>query len=408
MKMHEVDIIAVLDLGTTRFRAVVAEPEGKGDVALLGYASLPARGIVRAELTDLPAAAQAIRSVVDEAAAMADAEVEELAVSVGGDHVRSLGSRSVIHLGGGGATVGATHLDLLLQRATALDVPFDRVILHCLPVEYTLDQRSGLKNPEGMVGARLELDAHVVTGTQSSLSSLDRAVELAGMRATNFVFAPCATASFLMDEEELDRGCLLIDIGGEVTHYALFYRGRVRQSGVVPVGGNHVTRDLAYGMELSFDEAERLKRRHGLALRSIAQFHPEGSGSDESERSSQADRARIAAICEPRQQEILELVAHSLQWGITRPPLENGVVLAGGGSRLRGTAELAEQVFTLRATTRRAPGDDHDEEPESWATALGLVHQTLEARRQSARRLAAAKGRGRIVENVKRWIDRLV
>lgn len=403
---YDQDFICALDLGTTRFRAVVAEPDGSGGVAILGHASVPARGLDRADLVDLPLATTAIRHAVETAADEAEVEVESVAVSVVGEHVRSLDGRSVVSLEGRGSAVRAAHLDQALQRVRSVDVPFDRVILHCLPVEYSLDDRAGLQDPTGMVGTRLELEAHVVTGMHSSLGALVQAVEMAGFEAEPLVFAPCATSAYLLEEEEVQQGCLLVDIGGEVTHYALFHRGRIRQSGVLPVGGNHVSRDLAYGLEIDVEQAEALKRRHGTALRhGVAEAVAAGGGGGAP---LPAERARIAAICEARHLETLELVASGLQWGITRPALAAGIILTGGGSRLSGTEELAEQVFSLRATVRRAPGDDYDGEPDSWSTALGLIDHVQRDRAGRVRPRLSTAGRDRLLGSVKRWIERIV
>jgi len=400
--MDDSGLALALDLGSTRFRAVVAEPDGNGGLAILGHASLPARGLSRGELTDLPLAAGAIQEAVSTACAQAEAEeVTAVAVSVVGDGVRSLAARGEVALEGG--AVRDQHLDLARERVSSMDIPFDQVLLHCLPVSYSLDDRTGLQNPKGMVGARLGLDAHLVTGTQSAVSAVDRAVSLAGYKAEPIVFGPCATSRYLIEPQEREQGCLLVDIGGEATQYALYYRGRIRQSGVVPVGGNHVTRDLAYGLEVDEGRAEEIKRIHGRALRSavVAQAVG-GSGMD------QRAEAHVATICEARQQEVLELVANGLQWGISRPALAAGVILTGGGSRLEGTAELAEQVFALRATTRRAPGDDHGTEPDSWAMVLGLVEHAVEAESAAAATSMPHGNEGWLWSNVKRWIGRLV
>jgi cell division protein FtsA len=400
--MDDCGVLAALDLGTTRFRAVVAEPDGRGGASILGHASLVAQGLVRGELTDLPKVAAAVADVVGRAAAEADAHPMMVATTVGGDGVKSLAARGAITVDGSGGAVRSEHLQQVTERVTSMGIPFDRVILHCLATEYTLDGRSGLHNPVGMVGARLEMDAHLVTGTQSAISALDRAILEAGYRAEPLVFGPCATSLYLVEDAERDHGCLMIDIGGECTEYALFYRGRMRQSGVVPVGGNHVTRDLAYGLDVDIQEAEAIKLEHGTAAR--AAFDTQLSGP-----LPERTRAEVAAICEARQLEILELVANALQWGISRPALAAGILLTGGGSRLAGSVELAEQVFALRATTRRAPGDDYGIEPDSWAAVLGLVHFALDAEQSTAASFAESPTyQGRLWNNVKRWIGRLV
>ncbi len=396
-------VLAALDLGTTRFRAVVAEPDGRGGVSILGHASLPARGLTRGELSDLPAVVEGIREVLDRAAHEAEAEPYLVATSVSADNVRSLAARGVVSVESSGGSVRDDHLHLARQRVTSMGIPFDRVILHCLPVEYTLDDRAGLQNPVGMIGARLEMDAHLITGTQSSVSTLDRAVMQAGYKADPLVFGPCATSRYLIEDEEREHGCLLIDIGGEISQYALFYRGRMRQSGVIPVGGNHVTRDLAFGLDLDLEQAEEFKRLHGRALRSSMVSQPAAEAKIAPEIA-----ARVAAICEARQQELLELVAKGLQWGISRPALASGIILTGGGSRLDGTVELAEQVFALRSCARRAPGDDLGAQPDSWATVLGLVESAKESESPTATAIVTPTGDGQLWDNVKRWFGRLV
>jgi cell division protein FtsA len=398
--VEDIPVLAAIDLGSTRFRAVVAEPDGRGGVTVLGHASLPAQGLTRSNISDLPAAADAIARVLERARREAEIPPDFLAVSVNGDHVRSLSAHSCIPLENGGK-VRARHLEVAQMRAQSMGIPFDQVILHCLPVEYTLDAQRGLTNPLGMIGSRLELDAHVVTGSQAAVGSLDRALQMAGTKPDLLVFGACATSWAVVTDAERENGCLLIDIGGEVTHYALFKRGRLRQSGVVPLGGNFVTRDLAYGLSVDLDVAERSKRAFGVALRCRAITGPVRGDAPPPEL-----RAEIAAICEARQQEILEMVGQGLQWGVMRPTLQSGVILTGGGARLAATAELVEQVFSLRAVERRVARDDQGDEPDSWATAVGLVKFTVDCDRAAPGKAHEAVGGG-LVRNVKRWFERI-
>ena len=193
--MDELSLLAGLDLGSSRFRAVVAEPDGRGGVAILGHASLPSRGLNRSELVDLPAAASTIREALDMACDIAGVTPSSVAVSVGGTHLRSLSSSGSISLDESGGQVRREHLERARRRVQAMGIPFDRVILHCLPVEYTLDERGGLQNPVGMTGSRLELDAHLVTGEQAAVQAIDRAVEMAGYKADPLIFSPCATSA---------------------------------------------------------------------------------------------------------------------------------------------------------------------------------------------------------------------
>lgn len=399
---HDLDLITAIDLGSTRFRALLADLDGQGNIRTVALASRPAVGMRRGKLTDLPAAASALRDLVSDVWNQVDVQAQPVHVAVGGDHVRSLDSRSSLPLEGHGARVREEHVEMLHDRVKTIDVPFDRVILHCLPVEYGLDDRTGLENPVGMVGTRLALDAHLITGTQSALGSLQQAVTLADLELGSLVFAGCASPLSVTEEHERAGGCLVIDIGAETTHYALYHRGRLRRSGAIGVGGAHVTRDLAWGLEVDETVAERAKRRWATALRT----HPVMSGPEGHDDAPGAEqRAHMAVIAEARQQEILELVATELQWGITRPVLPSGIVLTGGGSRLHGTAALAEQVFGVRCACRRPVPDDNGGEPESWATTLGVARAAAQERPTLAASAAAGAG---LWTNVQRWIGRLV
>ena len=404
--MNEERIVIAVDLGSTRFRCVVAEPKREGGALTLGYASRPAAGVKRGSLRDLPRAAAVLADLVDEATQMADVDPGRLVVSVGGDAVRSFESHGALGLDARGTRIGEGHVEAIRERVQAVDVPFDRVILHCLPIEYAVDDERGLDTPVGHVGARLELDAHLVTVTQAALGAVEEAVGLAGCQVEDQIYDVWAASRVLVDAPQRERGCLLVDIGGEYTQYALFRHGHLCRSGSVPAGGNHVTRDLAYGLQTSEAEAEALKRRFGSARKYGAGSRPPVASDDAPTAEVQA---KIAAICEARQAEILELVAHALQWGITRPSLPGGIVLYGGGSRLAGTEELAEQIFDVQALRCHYVGDDRGTEPESWATAVGLAELALEHGVPSPlAAVAAGGGHDGIWGSLQRWFDRLV
>jgi cell division protein FtsA len=294
---------------------------------------------------------------------------------------------------------------VLDHRIRAIDVPFDRVILHSLPVEYSVDDRGGLENPVGLVGTRLSLEAHVITGSQSSVGAVRQAVAMADADVAEIVYSGCAAAGYLLEPEAREQGALVVDVGAETTQFCLYSRGSLRKSGSVPLGGDHVTRDLAWGLDMDLVAAERVKRRWGTALRTRSA----PVGNDRSTAPDPETLARLGAICEARQQEILELVAQALQWGINRPKLGAGVVLTGGGARLRATAELAEQVFGVQSACRRAPEDDQSTRPESWVVALGLSWFALKEQCDRPGRLATGTdGHSRVFRPLRRLIGRLV
>lgn len=401
MYESDLDTVTTLDLGATRFRAALAEVGD--DAQLLVWNARPSMGVRRGALVDLPAAAAAIRELVHELWERADVDPQPVYLTVGGEHVKSFDSRSSLSLGAGGAKVRPEHLEQLMDQLQGIDVPFDRIILHTLPISLAVDDTTGVDNPVGMVGTRVAMEAHVITAEQSEVGRMTQAIEMAGLEVADHVFAGCAVGESLVDADERHGGCLAIDIGAETTHFALYSRGRMRRSGAVPVGANHVTRDLAWGLEVDERMAERLKQRWGTALRTVdAPWTP----SDDATAPPDEVRARIAAICEARQMELMELVAQGLQWGITRPVLTSGIVLTGGGARLRGSDLLAEQVFATRATCRRSTPDDAEMEPESWAQAFGAAR--FAAQQRPKRAAVAAGGRSGLWDTVQGWISHLV
>lgn len=402
--MYDTGFVTALDLGSSSFRAVVAGPGRDDSIVVWATGSTPAEGMRDGRPTDLPAVAGAVRALLDEVWERARVDAGPVVLAAAGDEIRSLDTRVSMSLEGRGARVEDRHLDILDQRIRAIDVPFDRVILHSLPVEYALDDRAGLENPVGLVGTRLSLEAHVITGAQSMVGALRQAVAMAGADVSQIVYSGCAAAGYLLDGAARDAGALLVDIGAETTQFGLFCRGSLLKSGSIPVGGNHVTRDLAWGLNMDLAAAERVKRRWGSALRT----RPAPVGTDRSTAPDDETLARLGAICEARQQEILELVAQALQWGINRPKLGTGLILTGGGARLRATAELAEQVFGVQSACRRAPEDDQSTEPESWVVVLGLSWFALKEQRDQPGGMAAEANSKRVFQPLRRLIGRLV
>ena len=402
--MYESGYVTALDLGSSSFRAVVAGPGRDDSIVVWATGSVAAAGMREGRPIDLPAVASAVRMLLDDVFDRAQIDAGPVVLAVAGDEIRSLDTQVSMSLEERGVRVQERHLDVLGQRIRAIDVPFDRVILHSLPVEYALDDRAGLENPVGLVGTRLSLEAHVITGAQSMVGALRQAVAMADADVASIVYSGCAAACYLLDSADREAGALLVDIGAESTQFGLYSRGSMRKSGSVPVGGNHVTRDLAWGLDMDVNASERVKRRWGSALRT----RPAPVGNDRSTAPDEETLARLGAICEARQQEILELVAQALQWGVNRPKLGAGLILTGGGARLRATAELAEQVFGVQSACRRAPEDDQATRPESWAVALGLSWFALKEQRDQPGMMAAEGSSNRVFRPLRRLIGKLV
>ena len=223
--MYDAGYLTALDLGSSSFRAVVAGPARDDSIAVWSIASVPAEGMRDGRPTDLPAVAHAVRGLLDEVWDKAQVEGGPVYVAVAGDEIRSLDTRVSMSLENRGVRIQQRHLEVLDQRVRAIDVPFDRVILHSLPVEYALDDRAGLEDPTGLVGTRLSLEAHVVTGSQSMVGAIRQAVAMAEADVSGIVYSGCAAASYLLEPEARERGALMIDIGAGIDPIRALFPG---------------------------------------------------------------------------------------------------------------------------------------------------------------------------------------
>ncbi len=345
--MTREEIVVGLDIGTTKVGTVIAAGDAEGALRIIGVGSTPSRGIKRGVVVDVEETVAAIQHSVERAAHMAGVKVEGVIVGVTGDHIESSNRHAAVTVAGGQGAISRDDVRRVLQAA-ALEVPRDREIIHSLPRSFSVDGHSGVRRPIGMTGQKLEVETHIVTGKAPYLQNAVQCVERAGLKVEALVLEPVATAAAVTTADEREMGVILIDIGGGTSDIAVFHDGSIVYSGVLPVGGNHVTRDIAIGLRTPFEVAEDLKLESGAATREMIP-HGEAleitnSGTTERLR---IPRAILGEIIEARMSELFELAREMMHRSGARKRLPGGVILSGGGALLPGAIELANSIFAM-------------------------------------------------------------
>jgi cell division protein FtsA len=377
-----------LDIGTTRISCVVAELKEQGAVEVVGLGEAPSRGLRKGVVVHLDTTVEAIKAAVEQAEVMAGVNVESATVGIAGPHIRSFNSRGVVAVSGKDHTVSKDDMKRVLDAARAVSIPQDREILHVLPQEFVLDNQGGIASPVGLTGSRLEANVHIVTASTTAVQNLVTCVNRAGIEVRDTVLVSLAAAESVLNQDEKELGVALIDVGGGTTNLALFERGSIWHTAVLPVSGSHFTNDLAVGLRTPIPDAERLKIKHGSALATMVEDTEAIEVASIGERKPRLlQRQVMAAILQPRAEEIFSLLREEIGRAGFDRTLNAGLVLTGGGSLLPGMTEIAEQVFDLPVRRGQAGGVGGLPDPGCGAqhgAAIGLA--LYGARHRGARR----------------------
>jgi cell division protein FtsA len=339
--------IVGLDIGSTKVCTLIAAARESG-LEPIGVGVADSKGLKKGAVVNLESTVESIKKSVGEAEAMARCEVETVYVGLAGPHVKSFNSRGVTPIPTRTREINSDDVRRVIETARAVALSPDREIIHILPQEFTVDDQTGIGDPLGMIGTRLEVNVHIVTSSTTAAQNTITAVNRSGLLVGDTVLEPIAVGEAILTEDEKELGCVLVDIGGGKTNLAIYHRGAVRHSVVVPLGGELFTNDIAVGLRTSIPEAERLKREQGCALSSMAQteevFEVAGVGSRHPRAIAQTV---LTDIIQPRAEEIVHLVRNEIRNSGYERQTGAGVVLVGGGAMLRGLVELAEEILDL-------------------------------------------------------------
>jgi len=341
------DLIASLDMGTTKVTAMIGERRDAG-IRVIGVGTTSSEGLKQGIVVDIHRAAKSALSAAKEAERMAGISVKGFNVGIAGEHIRSMNSRGVIAIPNLELEISNGDVERAITAAQNFTVPFDREIIHTLPAEYIVDDQRGIRQPAGMFGSRLESRVHVVTASKAALDNIEKTLLSAGITPLDLIFEPLASSCAVLTEDERDLGVMLIDIGGGTTDVMIFIDRGVVASGVIGLGGNNVTSDVAYGLRTAQRDAEEIKIRYGCALSSMVSadetIEVPGIGDRESRT---VGKQLLAGIIEPRMKELFSLIDEQITKNDFKRSIGAGVVITGGASMLKHTRELAEQVFDL-------------------------------------------------------------
>ncbi len=380
------ELIVGLDVGTTKVCAVIGEPRPGGSLDIIGVGNAPSRGLRRGVVVNIDSTVEAIKQAIAEAEQMAGAEVSRVYAGVAGGHIRSLNSRGVVAVSGREREVSPVDVERAVDAARAINVSQDREIIHVLPQTFMVDDADGVREPLGMSGVRLEVEVHIVTAAVTSVQNVVRSVNRAGLAVQDIVLEPIASAEAVLCPDEKELGVVLIDIGGGTTDMALFRDGAVWHTAVLPLGGDHITNDVAVGLRTPMADAEALKKAYGCALTSLVPAEetvdvPSVGG----RKPRQLSRQVLSEIIQPRVEEIFTLVVRELARAGFPDAATAGVVVTGGSSIMEGVPELAEAVFDLpvrRGVPAEVGGLADIVRSPIYATGVGLA--LYGARRQAS------------------------
>jgi len=366
-----------LDVGTSKIATVVGEVTEEGDLDIVGVGTAESEGIRQGVVVNLEGAIRAVDRSIKEAEQTAGIEIDRVILGLSGAHIKGFNSRGVVSVAGKNREIFTEDVGRAIEAARDIAVPSGREILHALVQDFVVDEQDGITDPIGMTGSRLEVNVHVVTGSESSKQNIENCLGRAGVKVQNAVLEQLAANEAVLTTDEKELGVALVDIGGGTTDFTVFERGSIWHTGVIAIGGDHFTTDLAVSLRTPIPDAEKLKQRAGCAFAALVDEE------DMIEVPSIGGRAPrnmpkklIAEVLQPHAEDVFHHLWDEISRSGYERSLHAGVVLTGGGSKLEGMAEIAEQIFD-RPVRRGFPDGvgglaDHVQDP-SFATAVGLA-----------------------------------
>jgi cell division protein FtsA len=374
---------AAIDVGTTKICTIVGEVAGSGETRILGVGVTPSAGLTRGMVDNIREATEAIRASVDKAERLSGTRILSAHVGFTGAHVQCVNNRGIVAVPDRSRPISQDDIARALEGARIISIPTNREILHVLPRYFIVDGQDSVTDPLGMYGQRLDVEAHIVTVASSAVANVTKVVEAAGVQVDELVLQPLASAEAVLSHEERRQGVVLADIGGGCTDLCVFVDGSIQHTATLPLGGNHITRDLVVGMRCPYHSAEEAKEKYGHALPSAVpadqDVEIEAFGA---ERQRSFPRRQVCEIIQARCEEILEMVLTEVRRAIEPEFVSAGLVLCGGTAKLPGIDLLAEQVTKLPARVGR-PGHifglvDELHDP-AFATSVGLLQWAVGA-----------------------------
>lgn len=372
------NFIVSCDIGSSKVCVLIGEPNARGGLDILGKGSTVHRGARKGNIINVDSTVEAIKKSAEEAEIMAGAQITRAYAGLSGSAVRSFNSRGVVAVSGKGREISREDIHRVVDAAKSVQVPQDHEIVHAIPREFAVDGQEGIADPLGMVGSRLEANVHIVTAPVAVSQNLASCLNKSGIEVVELVLEQFAAAEAVLTSDEKELGVCLADIGGGTTEIAVYQKGSIAHTAVLPVGGDHFTNDLAVVLRTPIPDAERIKKKSGSALRSSVSEDEMVEVPMVGGRTPKlCPRTMLADILQPRAEELLTLIRDEVKRHGLDQDLRSGYTLTGGGSELDGFLEVAETIFdgpVRRGVPSAGIGGlvDVVSRPE-WAVATGLL-----------------------------------
>jgi len=368
--MNSNELYVSLDIGTSSIKVIIGEMINES-LNIIGVGIVPSEGLKKGSIVDIDETVHSIRQAIEQAERMVGMEIKQVIVGVSGNHVNLQTSRGVVAVSSENREITIEDVIRVKDAAQVVSIPPEKEIIDIIPKQFIVDGLDEITDPRGMIGVRLEMEGTIITGSKTILHNTLRCVERAGLEIQDISLQPLASGSFALSKDEKNLGVALIDIGGGSTTIAVFENGFLKATSVIPIGGDHITKDLSIGLRTTTEDAEKIKIKYGYAFYDHASeeevFSVPIIGSDQHQQFNQLE---ISDIIEARLEEIFELVGHELvRHGVYDLP--GGFVLTGGVASTKGILELAQDVFQSRV--RIAIPDYIGVREPQYTTAVGLI-----------------------------------
>lgn len=401
----DANLIVALDIGTTKVCAIVAEIKSPDEINVLGVGTHPSNGLKKGVVVNIDKTIESIKSAVDQAEEMSGCEIRSVYVGVAGGHVQGMSGHGMITLKS--KEVTAPDVERAIESASAVMIPSDREVLHVIPQEYIVDGQSGIKDPVGIYGMKLETKVHIVTGQITAAQNLVKCVHNAGMDVSDMVLEQIASSEAVLSNDEKEIGVVLIDCGGGTCDVAIFYGGTIRCTENIALGGDHVDRDISLGLSTPLSEARKIKEKYGSA-------YAENVPSDEIIQIESVGgrpprkiiRKDLAMIIEPRMEEIFSMVRKAINRSGYKDLIPAGAVITGGSVNIDGSQEIAEKVLgvPVRIGQPNSVGglSDHTSNP-LYATGVGLLLYGVKSGGEKMIKIKDENVMKKVLESMKNW-----
>jgi cell division protein FtsA len=368
------EIIVGLDIGTTKIACIAGEVTDDG-VDIIGICTAPSKGLRRGAVVNIDATVMSIQQAVDEAENMAGCEITTVYAAISGASVRGLNSHGIVAVKD--KEVRESDIARVIDAAKAVAIPMDREVMHVLPQQYVVDDQDGIRDPLGMAGVRLEAKVHIVTTALASAQNVIKCANRCNLQVSDIVLESLASSQAVLEEDEKELGVALVDIGGGTCDIMVYSDGAIVHTSVLPLGGGHVTNDIATVLRTPLDSAEKIKRKYGCAWRGSVEDGETMEVPSVGGRGPRLiPRMQLAAVIEPRIEEIFEHVKKELMRCGFYDGLAAGLVLTGGATAMDGITEVAEQVLglpTRRGMPTKIGGLVDVVRSPAYSTGVGLV-----------------------------------